>query len=237
MDNYEGMLSFGNSFHTYMPSDGTVNDRIEDKDRRMFQLRNELDNIISNAIAQKRFQMYYQSIYSVQEKKFLYAEALIRLKDKKYGFISQELFITASEKNGTILQIGDFVLDEVCSFLARCEKDRLAIKYIELNLSMNQCMQKDLKAKVMYYMKKHYLKPEQINLEITETVANTAQDIVEENIQNLSKQGVFFSLDDYGTGYSNISRVMSLPFRIIKLDKSLADKVGDDRMKILLIRS
>ena len=83
-------------------------------------------------------------------------------------------------------------------------------------------------------MNKYHLKPEQINLEITETAANTAQDIVEENIRQLSAEGISFSLDDYGTGYSNLSRIMALPFRIVKLDKSLADRVDDSRMKILL---
>ena len=61
-----------------------------------------------------------------------------------------------------------------------------------------------------------------------------AQDIVEENILKLSEEGIYFSLDDYGTGYSNISRIMSLPFHIIKLDKSLSDKVGEKKMNILL---
>ncbi|MGN1083953.1 MAG: EAL domain-containing protein [Lachnospiraceae bacterium] len=207
---------------------------LETDDRRILKLRNEIDGIISNAIAGNRFRMYYQPIYSVKEKRFLSAEALIRLQDETYGFISPELFIPAAEKNGTILQIGDFVLEEVCRFLAECGKEGLPIDYIELNLSMTQCMQKNLPEKVLYYLEKYHLKPEQINLEITETAANTAQDIVEENIQSLSEREIYFSLDDYGTGYSNISRIMSLPFRIVKLDKSLADKVDDPRIKIVL---
>lgn len=113
-------------------------------------------------------------------------------------------------------------------------KNRVPIEFIEINLSMAQCMQKNLESKMTHYMNKYNLKPEQINLEITETVANTAQDIVENNIQNLLKRGIYFSLDDYGTGYSNISRIMLLPFRIVKLDKSLADKVEDDKVKVLL---
>ncbi|MBO5485886.1 MAG: EAL domain-containing protein, partial [Eubacterium sp.] len=233
MSDYESLMTFGKSFYSYLPSDGIVND-LADTDRRMFQLRNEIDSIINNALTHKCFQMYYQPIYSVKEKRFLSAEALIRLEDEKYGFISPELFITAAEKNGAILQIGDYVLDEVCAFLARCQKDGLPIDYIELNLSMNQCMQTDLKEKVLYYLKKYNLKPGQINLEITETAANMAQDIVEENIRKLAEEGISFSLDDYGTGYSNISRIVSLPFHIIKLDKSLTDKVHDSQMNILL---
>lgn len=234
IDDYEQLLTFGTSFHTYLSKGGVVNDLSAASDRRMFRLRSEIDSMISNAAAKRRFQMYYQPIYSIKEKRFLSAEALIRLQDEKYGFISPELFITAAEKNGMILQIGDFVLDEVCAFLARCKRDGLPIDYIELNLSMNQCMQADLKEKVLYYMNKYHLRPDQINLEITETAANTAQDIVEENLRQLSTEGIPFSLDDYGTGYSNLSRIMALPFRIIKLDKSLADRVDDDRMKILL---
>lgn len=234
IDNYKSLLSFGNSFYTYLPSGSEVHNVEKIEDQYQFKLRNEIDSIIRNAIAEKRFQIYYQPIYSIKEKKFLSAEALIRLQDDKYGFISPELFITAAEQNGMILQIGDFVLDSVCCFLAKCEKIGLPIRYVELNLSMAQCIQKDLAEKLLYYQKKYHLKPEQINLEITETAANTAQDIVEENMLKLSEQGIYFSLDDYGTGYSNISRIMSLPFRIVKLDKSFADKVEDQRMKIVL---
>ena len=99
---------------------------------------------------------------------------------------------------------------------------------------MKQCMQMDLTDKVLYYLKKYNLKPEQINLEITETAANTAQDVVEENIRALSEQGIAFSLDDYGTGYSNLSRIISLPFRIVKIDKSMTDKVFDSKISAIL---
>ena len=92
----------------------------------------------------------------------------------------------------------------------------------------------DLTDKVLYYLKKYNLKPEQINLEITETAANTTQDVVEENIRALSEQGIAFSLDDYGTGYSNLSRIISLPFRIVKIDKSNTDKVFDSKIRAIL---
>ena len=234
IDNYETLLAFGKSFHTYLPHGNVVNDVMEIDDQRMFRLQNEMGSIISTAITEKRFEMYYQPIYSVKENKFNSAEALIRLKDDNYGFISPELFITAAEKKGTILQIGDFVLEDVCRFLSDCNKKGLPIQYIEINLSMLQCIQNDLTDKIRFYLEKYDLKPEQINLEITETAANEAQEIVEENIQKLTNQGISFSLDDYGTGYSNISRIMELPFRIIKLDKSLVDKVEDSKVRILL---
>ncbi|MGN0720991.1 MAG: EAL domain-containing protein [Anaerovoracaceae bacterium] len=233
---YEKMLSFVNTFYTYFPADGTITylDEENEKQKSMFRLRNEIDGILSKAIEENSFEMYYQPIYSIKEKRFLSAEALIRLNDDNYGFISPELFITAAEKNGMILQIGEYVLDSVCSFLAECSQTGLPVDYIELNLSMKQCMQKDLKDKVLHYIEKYNLKPAQLNLEVTETAANTAQDIVEANICELSKRGIAFSLDDYGTGYSNTSRIMGLPFRIVKIDKSMTDKVFDSKIKTIL---
>lgn len=235
-EEYEKMMSFVNSFSSFLPANGVVTFLEDENDKQKFgfYLRNEIDRIIGNAIEENRFQMYYQPIYSVSKKRFTSAEALIRLFDEKYGFISPEVFITAAEKNGTILQIGEFVLDSVCCFVAECSRMGLPIEYIELNLSMKQCVQMDLKDKVLYYLKKYDLKPEQINLEITETAANTAQDIVEENIRALSEQGISFSLDDYGTGYSNLSRIIDLPFSIVKIDKSMADKVFDNKIHEIL---
>ena len=235
-EEYEKMMSFVNTFSSFLPANGgaTFLEDESDKQKFRFHLRNEIDKIVSRAIEENRFQMYYQPIYSVSKKRFTSAEALIRLFDEKYGFISPELFITAAEKNGTILQIGEFVLDSVCRFMAECAQMGLPIEYIELNLSMKQCMQMDLTDKVLYYLKKYNLRPEQINLEITETAANTAQDIVEENIRSLSEQGIAFSLDDYGTGYSNLSRIICLPFRIVKIDKSMTDKVFDSKINAIL---
>lgn len=233
---YERMMSFVNSFYTFLPSNGNITflEDENDKQKFNFHLRNELDKIVSKAIENNSFKMYYQPIYSVSQKKFISAEALIRLFDDKYGFISPLLFITAAERNGTILQLGDIVFDSVCSFAAKCSENKLPIKYFELNLSMKQCVQIDLKDKVLFYLKKYSLKPEQINLEITETAATTDLDIVEENIKLLTKEGISFSLDDFGTGYSNLSRVITLPLSIVKIDKSMTDKVFDKRINAIL---
>ncbi len=235
-EEYEKMMSWVNSFSSYLPANGAITFLEDENDRQKvgFHLRNEIDRIVIKAIEEKRFQIYYQPIYSVAKKQFTSAEALIRLFDEKYGFISPELLITAAEKNGTILQIGEYVLDSVCRFISECSKEGLPIEYIELNLSMKQCIQMNLTDKVLFYLNKYNLKPEQLNLEITETAANTAHDIVEENLMSLSEQGIALSLDDYGTGYSNLSRIISLPFRIVKIDKSMTDKVFEPKINTIL---
>ncbi len=224
-------LNFSNTFHNKIPDDGNqiaiLSDFALTKD---FKMKNELDVIINRALSEKNFQLYYQPIYSIKEKKYVSAEVLLRLIDVKYGFVSPALFIPAAEKSGLIHQIGDFVLEETCRFFNLKEIEKLGIKYLEVNLSTAQCIEPDLVDKVKNCLEKYSIDTSQINLEITETAADFDPTIVDKNVNELAKIGIKFSLDDYGTGYSNIKRVTSLPLSLVKLDKSFVDEISDPMM-------
>lgn len=199
-----------------------------------FDLMKNLDSIIENALSNHMFQVYYQPIYSVNRKCFNSAEALIRLNDKDYGFISPEIFIPAAEKSGAIHKIGAFVLEEVCSFIASDEYKKLGLDYIEVNLSVVQCMRSNLTDEILSIMNRYGVTPRQINLEITETAASYSQDALLDNMEKLNDSGIAFSLDDYGTGYSNMERISTMMFELIKLDKSFVNSVHDNRHDIVL---
>lgn len=231
---FKTLMLFGNDIHNRTPYTGQVMRASEIAQRSPFGLGNELDEIIERAVSDRSFKVYYQPIYSTTEKKFVSAEALLRLKHEKYGFISPELFIPAAERSGAIHKIGDFVIEEVCRFIASEEFERLGLEYIEVNLSVAQCMTPDLADKILDIMDKYGVSPDKINLEITETAADYAQNIMTENIDRLHSEGFTFSLDDYGTGYSNINRVASLPLKIVKLDKSFVAYENNQRMWIVL---
>ena len=87
---------------------------------------------------------------------------------------------------------------------------------------------------VLDIIRKYNVKPEQINLEITETAASFSQKAMMENLIALNEAGVHFSLDDFGTGYSNMKRIASLPLYLVKLDKSFTDMEGNPRVLIVL---
>lgn len=194
----------------------------------------ELQEIIEDAIKMKKFKMYYQPIYSLSEDKFVSAEALLRLPHETLGFIPPDVFIPVAEKTGIIHPIGDFVNEEVFKFMSSPEYKRLGLNYMEINLSTTQCMVSTLADRVIQQMKKYDINPSEVNFEITETAANFSQKIMEQNLVRLSKTGVGFSLDDYGTGYSNIKRMVQLPLKIVKLDKLFADGLADKKMRLVL---
>ncbi|MDE7197881.1 MAG: GGDEF domain-containing phosphodiesterase [Lachnospiraceae bacterium] len=231
---FKTLMTFGMDFHEKLKFEGRVMNVAEAIHEDMFEIQNNIDNIIENALNFGRFQVYYQPIYSTEKGRFVSAEALLRLYDPNYGFISPELLVTAAEKSGAIHRIGDYVLEEVCRFIASEEFKSLRLEYIEVNLSVTQCMRGNLAEDVLEIMKKYNVPTESINLEITETAASHAQEVMAENLSKLTQAGVAFSLDDYGTGYSNIKRVIQLPLKIIKLDKSFVDEQDNPKMRVVV---
>lgn len=180
---------------------------------------NRIQQIMQQALANGTFQVYYQPIYSSSKGRYNCAEALVRLFDDEMGSISPEEFIPIAEKNGMILKIGEFVFRSACEMIAREKIWEKGIDYIEVNLSVVQCMQEDI-CEMLYGIMDEFGVPYGcINLEVTETILAT--DILFNTMERMTVGGVTFSLDDYGTGYSNLSNVLKYPFSIVKLDKSM----------------
>ena len=232
LDDFQSIFAFSNEFEEYGKAGKVLYAEDLLKDGRY--IIKDLEDIIDNALDNQRLSVYYQPIYSVEEKRFASAEALLRLDDEEYGHISPELFIPVAEKNGVIHRIGTMVFEEVCRFIASDEFKELKLDYIEVNLSVAQCMRNNLAKEILSLMEKYHVRPDQINLEITETAAANSQNIMAENIRTLSAAGIPFSLDDFGTGYSNMGRMASLPLNIVKLDKSFADLDTNPRMEIVV---
>lgn len=229
----DALLAFGNDLNN-RPYTGEVLYAADIFKKEHYDIMRDIDRIMEQALADRSFEVYYQPIYSVEEQRFNSAEALLRLKNEKYGFISPEIFIPAAEKNGAIHKIGAFVIDEVCRFISSEAFRDLGIDYIEVNLSVAQCMQSNLAKNILDTLDMYNVSPEQINLEITETAASYSQNAMMENLRELTSAGLSFSLDDYGTGYSNIRRIASLPLHLIKLDKSFTNIEDNPKMLVIL---
>lgn len=233
IDNIDSLLAFGSDLNT-LPYTGQIMYASQVYKKEYYDIQKDMDKIIEEALAEHQFEVYYQPIYSVAEHRFNSAEALLRLKTEKHGFISPELFIPAAEKSGAIHRIGSFVIDEVCRFVSSAEFMALNIDYIEVNLSVAQCMQDNLAKEVLETLNRYHVRPDQINLEITETAASYSQSTMMDNLSALRAAGISFSLDDFGTGYSNMRRIASLPLDIVKLDKSFTNIEENPKLLIVL---
>lgn len=216
----DDLLRFTDGFHKYVPFSGEILYASDLKEKKPLY-RDELEKIIEQAWQENRFEVYYQPIYSTKTGSFRSAEALLRLHHEQYGFIPPDEFIPVAEANTSILKIGQFVLESVCKFIAENNLEEMGIEYIEVNLSTVQCIQSDMAEKIVETVGKYGIRPSQINLEITETATIYSPEIMRRNMELLKENGILFSLDDYGSGYSNINYLLNFPFSLIKLDKGI----------------
>ncbi len=234
IDNVDAMIGFVNALEYRIHDADKLVIMSDISESKEFRMRNDMNSIIGRGISGHNFQMYYQPIYSLREKRFTCAEALIRLIDEEYGFVSPALFIPVAEQTGAIHHIGDYVIDAVCRFVSSDTFKELGLDYVEVNLSVAQCIESNLAEKFESVLKKYGVRSSQINLEITETSVDYDPAVTDMNIDKLSAQGFSFSLDDYGTGYSNIKRVVTLPLDMVKLDKCLVDDMDNESMWIVI---
>ncbi|MCM1438231.1 MAG: EAL domain-containing protein [Roseburia sp.] len=193
-----------------------------DKDAILKARRRELvDYAIQNAINNRTFQVYYQPIYCVKDNSFGGCEALIRLKDENLGFISPDEFIPIAEQNGKIIEVGRFVIDEVCRFIKSERLQERGITFVDINLSVIQCMHPEIIGDIESTLEKYQVPRSMVNLEITETASAGSYAMLQSKLNELHSNGFTISLDDFGTGFASVEYLIKFPFDVVKLDKSL----------------
>ena len=192
--------------------------------------------MLGKAIKEDGFCVHYQPIYSVEKGRYTTAEALVRFKESDIGFVSPEEFIPIAEKNGMIVRIGEIVFEKVCKFYKENHLEEKGIENIHFNLSVVECMQQKLHEKIENIMDKYQLDSSKISLEITETAAVTSREILINNMNQLIDRGFKFSMDDYGTGFSNTSTLIAYPFDEIKIDKSIVWSAMEDEKAMIAFK-
>lgn len=192
---------------------------LDDQMGQEMKRRAAIEQTIANAIEQRYFEVHYQPIYDTENGTFQSMEALARLQVPEFGYVSPEEFIPIAEKNGTILEIGLLVLESVCRFIRQYNLSALGIAYIEVNLSVVQCMQERISHDIIGILDRYGVSPDMINLEITESAAAYSEERLLRNMSKLTAENITFSLDDYGSGYSNVNHLVDLPLSIVKIDK------------------
>ncbi len=195
--------------------------RIDDATvQEMYETR-EMENVIFNAIERNWITVYYQPIYSTKEDRFVSAEALVRITDGDGRVVPPYDFVWVAEKNGMMLRLGEIIFEKVCRFIRDNKPEQYGIKYIEVNLSAIQCAYERFADNYIAIMEKYGVRPDFINLEITETATMGAKQIALANMRKLIDYGVSFSLDDFGTGQSNLNYIVDMPVKIVKFDRTM----------------
>ena len=191
--------------------------------------------MIRDALAEDRVVVYYQPIYSVEQKRFTSAEALVRIVDHDGNLVPPGAFIHVAESNGMIIELGKRVLEKTCQFYQSNALNNCGLRYIEVNLSVAQCADARLSDDYIGIMESAHIEPHRINLEITESTSAKEKQTLIFHMDRMIGRGVNFSLDDFGSGASNLNYIMDMPVRIIKFDKEMTQAYfSNDKAKYVM---
>jgi EAL domain-containing protein (putative c-di-GMP-specific phosphodiesterase class I) len=189
------------------------------------EARNAFESDLCNAVIEGQFVLHYQPQVDAQGQ-LRGAEALVRWQHPRRGLVSPGEFIELAERNGLILQLGDWVLKQACTHLAAwAQNPATSALTVAVNVSSRQFRQPDFAAQVMSIVARSGIKPQLLKLELTESMLVDSIDDVIAKMQALKAFGVGFSLDDFGTGFSSLAYLQRLPLDQIKIDRAFVRDV------------
>ncbi len=178
----------------------------------------------------KEFEVYYQPIVNVENggRSCVGAEALLRWNSRKFGFIPPAEFIPLAEYLGLINPIGNYVLREACTHCKKWNDNGHPHYKVNVNLSVVQLLQPDIVDIVQNTLQETGMNPENLTLEVTESLAINDMERMKEILSRIKALGVKMALDDFGTGYSSLNHIREIPLDVIKVDRSFVKELADD---------
>lgn len=179
----------------------------------------KLEAAIRKALQNNEFVLYFQPQLSLKTGKIKCVEALIRWEHPELGMISPIKFIPLAEETGLILPIGEWTIREACRINKGWQNEGFDPISVAVNISPKQFHHQDIAEIVSSALKEAELKPQYLEVEITETAVMHDVDIAINRLTNINNMGVRISVDDFGTGYTSISYLKQFPVSVLKIDQ------------------
>jgi diguanylate cyclase (GGDEF)-like protein len=171
------------------------------------------------ALERGEMELYFQPKIDARSRQVTAAEALMRWKHPKRGLVPPSVFIPLAERNGLIVVLGNWVIEEACRQARSWREHGLRMR-LAVNLSAHQLRQDDLVERIEGALDSHRIHPSLLTCEITESVAMEDTKATQDTFRRLGQAGIHLSIDDFGTGYSSLSYLRRLPAEELKIDRS-----------------
>jgi diguanylate cyclase (GGDEF)-like protein/PAS domain S-box-containing protein len=200
---------------------------------RQHRERRALEAELRSARIEEEFEVHYQPIVEVASGRLRGFEALIRWRNPRRGMISPAEFIPIAEETALVDELGRWVLMEACRLAASWPDDLV----VAVNVSPVQFRKGDLAETVDLALAASGLRPERLEIEITESVllADTSANLA--TLSRLRARGIRIALDDFGTGYSSLSYLRQFPFSRLKIDRSFVREIDRSPESLAIIRA
>ncbi|MBN2709111.1 MAG: EAL domain-containing protein [Calditrichaceae bacterium] len=212
--------------------------RVKSDDR--LKMEKNLRELIKSKQFDQQLKLVYQPIVEDigdNKYKIIGFESLLRWNSSELGNIPPDIFIPIAEKHNLIQKIGDWVLQNSCIQYKRITDKYKIPLYISVNFSAKQLFSTIVVDKINALLKKLNIKPENLQLELTETSFLSSEPQVNQNLRTLQKMGIKIAIDDFGIGFASLVYLQKVPASTIKIDKSFTQKVNNSEQHQDLVKS
>ncbi len=190
---------------------------------------------LRRALAEGRFSLDYQPVFGALDGRLAGLEALVRLRGRHGEVIPPGRFIGAAEASGLIVSLGAWVIERSCAQVAAWRTQGLDVPPVAINLSPRQLDGPDPAEVIASALRRHGMAPSDFCVEVTESALVSGTDALVDVLRHLQGTGVITALDDFGAGHSSFSRLATLPFDLLKIDRALVADVGVDARATALL--
>lgn len=185
-----------------------------------------LTNDLYQAIEREEFEVFYQPVVKGKTAEIVGLEALLRWRHPRYGYVSPVEFIPLAEQTHLIHSIGCWVRETVAKQIEKWNQKAYKSFNVAVNFSVYELNHPSLKNNLETLIKKHSLDPEYMEIEITESLYLNHFSSTLQRLKEIEELGITLTIDDYGKGYSSLSRLRELPIKKMKIDKVFIDGIG-----------
>jgi len=203
--------------------------------KQAMQRRLHIASILNEVVQEQKMYVEYQPILNVVENTFTRAEAMFRLRDDELGDVLPTEFFPIAEENGYMVDIGYILIEQVCQYMRELKDNGDSIPVISTNFLRQQIMDDGVEQKMMNILQKYNIEPYQIAFELPESVFAVQYNKIKEQILKLHHMGFRFYLDGFGNAFLDISRLMELPFEVIKINKTMLREAEQNDAMYLLV--
>jgi len=204
-----------------------------------FNLSKKIADSIIDSISNNDFELHYQPKINLETNKIQGFEALIRWNHPDLGSISPVTFIPLSEKNGSIIELGQWIINEACTQTKKWVDAGYHDFNVAINVSSVQFHRGNVDKLFRDILEKIQLDSKYIQIEITESLLldDNESDSINLSFENIKKQGIQLSIDDFGTGYSNMGYLKKLDIKYLKIDRTFIQNIQSNPQDLIIVKA
>lgn len=195
----------------------------------------QVSDALIRALEENRFELNYTPIFDSKRMKLFAAEGNLKFRDSELGYVYEDDIQEIAEKSGKMAHLSEWILEQACQTIAQNKLDRTRLRMIFVRLSTSLCLQYGYEDIILEIIHKYNIPPSMICFLVSEYTVSRGAGLLKQGMKKLKENGITFCLENYGSGFTNLSSLYELPFDYMEISRTvIRDALSNEKSKIIL---